>query len=219
MQNKFYLPLLLGTALLFTGCSKHSEQQTNTNQATEKPTQTIEQKPKIAPEDDQKLTGTPVLGFKLRDSTFDSVKSRLNNYQLDDNYVSYADGPILENDGSGFEIAGLEKTVFHFNKDNKLVYVAMVLKESDPMSHETYKKIVNYIKKNGYKVTQVKAPFVGDQATYFATGKQEQISVQAPHMGGFKVYVEYSTDEYTQQKQAYLKQQQQQKEDAESANF
>lgn len=37
----------------------------------------------------------------MRDSTFESVKKRLNNYKV--NGESYAGGPVLENDGSGFD--------------------------------------------------------------------------------------------------------------------
>ena len=218
MQSKFYLPLFIGT-LLLTGCSKNTPLAEDTKSATVKTAQTAPAKPQITPEDDPKLTGTPVLGFKLRDSTFDSVKSRLNNYQLDDNYVSYADGPILENDGSGFNIDGLLKTQFGFDKNHKLVYVGMTIQEKDHMSKTTYHRVVDYVKQNGYQVKNVKAPFVGNQETVFVTPKQETIIVSEPHMGGFKVYVEYFTDDFKHKKENYLKEQQEEKTKAESANF
>lgn len=131
--------LILTSTLLIVSCSKdnnqhvQSQNQSNENKAIEKVVE------KIAPEDDPILKGTPVLGFKLRESTVDSVKKRLNNYKI--NGESYAGGPILENDGSGFDIDGLLFTQFGFDKNQKLVYVWMTLTENNHMANETYKKL------------------------------------------------------------------------------
>lgn len=166
---------------------------------------TIDNK-KIAPQESTKknpsknneiLSGTSVLGFNLRSSTIDSVKERLNNYKI--NGESPAGGPILESDGSEFDVENLAFVQFGFDANQKLAHVSMTLKENDHMSHETYKKIVGYIKKKKYKIIKNKAPFVGNQETEFLTPTNEIISVKAPHMGGFNVYVDYSTKELSQQ--------------------
>lgn len=217
-MNKEFLILLLSASLLM-GCSKDATE----NGAVKIDAQSVvsdqkKQAEKVPPEDDPQFTGTPVLGFKLRDSTFESVKKRLANYSVLD-YETYAGGPALENDGSGFNIEGLLGTQFGFDKDNKLVYVWMALKEQDHMSKATYKKIVQYVKQNNYEVTHVKSPFVGNQLTEFKTSKNEKIIVSEPHMGGFKVYVEYFTDEFDKQRTQSLQEQEVQKVKSESANF
>ena len=209
--------LILTSTILIVSCSKdnnthvQSQSQSNENKAIEKVAE------KIEPEDDPTLKGTPVLGFKLRDSTFDSVKKRLNNYKI--NGESYAGGPVLENDGSGFDIDGLLFTQFGFDKNQKLVYVWMTLSENNHMSKETYKKIVSYVQKNNYKIIREKAPFVGDQETVFLTPNNEMITVSAPHMGGFKVNIEYVTQEFEQQRTQIIQESQQKKNQSEAANF
>lgn len=209
MVNFKPLSLIFVSTLLIMGCSKeNNSQSSSTSNASVK---------KITPEDDPNLKGTPVLGFKLRDSTFDSVKSNLYNYQ--ENGESYAGGPILENDGRGFNIDGLVFTQFGFDKNNKLVYVAMTINENDHMSKETYHKVVNYVAQNNYKVIGEKAPFVGDRETIFETPNNELITVSSPHLGGFKVNVEYLTKEFSAQRAEYKQQSQQQKSESEGANF
>ncbi len=148
------------------------------------------------PEDDPSITGTNVLGFKLQASTFESVKKRLENYHFDEYAKSYAGGYILENDGTGFGIEGLNHVQFGFDTNQKLVYVFMQIHESDPMDHTTYKKIVSYVKQNDYTVVGSKEPFVGDRETRFKTPRAETITVSSPHMGDFQVYVEYYTEEF-----------------------
>lgn len=216
MYRIYLTSFLFSTAIIFSGCSDTADAKQN-NAAVEQ--KAPKQAEKIAPEDDVNLTGTPVLGFKLKDSTFDSVKKRVTDYQVDNDNVSYAGGPIIENDGSGFNIDGLVGTQFGFDENKKLVYVWMVLNENNHMSHETYKKIVSYIKKNNYKIVREKAPFVGDRETEFVTPNNETIRVSSPHMGGFKVQVEYLTAEFAQQRSQSQAAQKQQKNTTESANF
>lgn len=205
--------LTLLSILLIVSCSKDNSPDVQSQSQTEEK-KVIE---KIDPEDDPTLKGTPVLGFKLRDSTFDSVKKRLNHYKISGE--SYAGGPILENDGSGFDIDGLQYTQFGFDKDQKLVYVWMTLGENNHMSKETYKKIVSYVQKNNYKIISEKSPFVGDQETVFLTPNNETVKVSAPHLGGFKVNVEYVTKEFEQQRLQITEENQQKKSQSEAANF
>ncbi|TCM65087.1 hypothetical protein EC844_11650 [Acinetobacter calcoaceticus] len=176
----------------------------------------LEEKSKaIAPEDDPNLKGTPVLGFKLQDSTFDSVKARLKNYQLGGE--SYAGGPVLENDGSGFDIEGLRSTQFAFDANNKLHYVFMNI-DGTQDKQASYNRIVSYIKERGYKVVRSKEPFVGDRLTEFVSPAQETITVSAPHLD-FTVYVEYVSPKFLQMRNATQQQSQQDKTNKESANF
>src|SRR5690606_25801311 len=128
----------------------------------------------------------------------ESVKKRLNNYKV--NGESYAGGPVLENDGAGFDVDGLIFTQFGFDKNQKLVYVGMKLTENNHMSHETYKKIVNYVKKNNYKIVREIGPFVGNVETENVTPNNETILVSASRMVECKVNVEHLTHECSQQR-------------------
>lgn len=215
MCKKYLTSILFSTSVFLIGCSNGTNADIQSLK-TEKEVVKKEAE-KLSPEDDPNLKGTSVLGFKMRDSTFESVKKRLNNYKV--NGESYAGGPVLENDGSGFDVDGLTFTQFGFDKNQKLVYVGMELTENNHMSHETYKKIVNYVKKNNYKIVREKAPFVGSQETEFVTPNNETILVSAPHMGGFKVNVEYLTHEFSQQRSKINEETQHNKQLSESANF
>lgn len=215
MCKKYLTSILFSTSVFLIGCSNGTNADIQSLK-TEKEVVKKEAE-KLSPEDDPNLKGTSVLGFKMRDSTFESVKKRLNKYKV--NGESYAGGPVLENDGSGFDVDGLTFTQFGFDKNQKLVYVGMELTENNHMSHETYKKIVNYVKKNNYKIVREKAPFVGSQETEFVTPNNETILVSAPHMGGFKVNVEYLTHEFSQQRSKIKEETQHNKKLSESANF
>ena len=217
MLKKVSTLLIITSFFVLASCSKDNNSQEKTK--TQGKEEIVAQKSpeKIAPEDDHTLKGTPVLGFKLRDSTVDSVKKRLNNYKI--NGESYAGGPVLENDGTGFDIDGLLFTQFGFDKNQKLVYVWMTVNENNHMSKETYKKIVSYVQKNSYKIIREKAPFVGDQETVFLTPNNEIITVSAPHMGGFKVNIEYVTQEFEQQRSQINQESQHKKNQSEAANF
>ena len=221
MNIKVLMAFCVGSSLLW-GCSKETNaQNSHPTSAKEKTvvvqTSSTPKKEILAPEDDPNLKGTPVLGFKLRDSTFESVKKRLSHYQVGGE--SYAGGGVLANDGSGFDIEGLMGTQFGFDQDQKLAYVSMVIKEVDPMNHTTYKKVVNYVQENGYKVIDKQDPFVGNRSTTFKTPNQEFIVVNSPHMGGFKVEVEYLTDAFEQNRRDYQSQQRAAQAKSESANF
>lgn len=208
---------------MITGCSNSSDSSdVNTDKSTsslQSATKSLVTPPAaaIAPEDNPKLEGTPVLGFKLNDSTFDSVKARLRNYKVLEG-ESYADGRLLGNDGSGFDIEGLQSTNFAFDANNKLVGVSMSFKEANKMSHETYRKLVDYVKARNYKVVKVVAPFVGNQSTEFSTPKQDMITVNSPHLD-FNIYVEYATQRFDQARTDYLQQQSSQQQNREATNF
>ncbi|ENX62048.1 MULTISPECIES: hypothetical protein [Acinetobacter] len=215
MSTKFLTVLCLSTVLF--ACTKEMSEKPDQASLDTTKKSIIDKKEKLAPEDDSTLTGTPVLGFKLRDSTFDSVKNRLMNYSVGNE--SYAGGGILANDGSGFDIEGLFGTQFGFDQKQKLVYVWMGLKEIDHMNHTTYKKVVNYIQQNGYVIIDEKKPFVGSRSTTFKTPNQEIVVVSSPHMGGFKVDVEYMTELFLKQRNDVLQQQKSNQETTEARNF
>ena len=211
-----HLSLSILILSLFACSKENAPQNTNEAKSQKQSAQPVEQ-PAIAPEDDPKLTGTPVLGFKLRDSTYDSVKKRLQNYQVSDD-KSYAGGPILENDGSGFDIDGLQATQFGFDQNNKLVYVWMSGKDADHRGKATYKKLVSYIKQRDYKVVRSVEPFVGNRSTEFSTPNHEIINVNSPHMD-FNIYVEYLTQEFAQERNKIQQQSKEEKVNKESNNF
>lgn len=215
--------VIMMSLITLTGCSKSSEARdakTKTHHAGSEPSAAGSTKPTvpvIAPEDNPALKGTPVLGFKLGDSTVDSVKARLRNHKVSEN-TSYADGPLLENDGSGFDIDGLQYTQFGFDTNNKLVSVGMSFRESNKMGHDTYKKLVAYVKERNYKVVRVVAPFVGNQFTEFSTPSHDIITVASPHLD-FNVYVEYVTQAFDKARSDYRQQQSSKQQNKESQNF
>lgn len=212
MFKKNILSLIFISSIFISACSQETDQANQIFPSDKKEIKAI------APEENPELKGTQVLGFKMRDSTVSSVKNRLENYKVSGD-ESYAKGAIIENDGSGFNIDGLEYTQFGFDKNQKLVYVWMTIKENNHMSHETYKKIVGYVQKNNYKIIEELAPFVGDRKTVFQTPNKETISVSKPHLGGFKINVEYATNEFIQQRNLINQENEQTKQQSESANF
>ncbi|WP_436659473.1 hypothetical protein [Acinetobacter sp. P1(2025)] len=222
MNINTFVMLCVSSSMLW-GCSKETAAQNDTALSATEKNMVIDQddltskKEILAPEDDPNLKGTSVLGFKLRDSTFESVKKRLTNYQIGGE--SYAGGGILTNDGSGFNIEGLMGTQFGFDQDQKLAYASMVIKEVDHMNHTTYKKVVNYVQENGYKVIDKQDPFVGNRSTTFKTPNHEFVVVNSPHLGGFKVEVEYLTNDFEQKRRDYQSRQRVAQEKSESANF
>lgn len=213
MENQKRLLLSLGLGILLSACS---QENTSTDTPTENTTHLAQPKIKmLAPEDNPVLTGTPVLGFKLHDSTYDSVKDRLKSYEKGGE--SYAGGPILENDGTGFDIEDLQFTQFGFDKNNKLHYVFMNL-DGRQDKKATYQRIVSYINERGYKVVRTQDPFVGSRLTEYVTPTQDSITVSSPHLD-FNVYVEYVTPEFIKHRNEIQQQAQENKVKKESANF
>ena len=80
MCKKYLTAILFSTSVFLIGCSN----STNADIQSLKTEKEVVKKEaeKLSPEDDPKLKGTSVLGFKMRDSTFESVKKRLNNYKV-----------------------------------------------------------------------------------------------------------------------------------------
>lgn len=222
MKKHISVAMILSLAGLI-GCSKPSEASDSSGSNNRNSGQTSLNAPleakvaSISPEDNPTLKGTPVLGFKLGDSTFDSVKARLRNYQVLDG-ESYADGPLLGNDGSGFDIEGLQSTNFAFDANHKLVCVTMSFREANKMSHETYRKLVAYVKARNYKVVQVVAPFVGNQLTEFTTPNHDVITVNSPHLD-FHIYIEYATKGFNQARIRYQQLESSQQKTREATNF
>lgn len=60
---------------------------------------------------------------------------------------------------------------------------------------------------------------MGDRKIVFKTPNNEIISVSEPHLGGFKVNVEYATSEFINQRTQINQQIEQTKKNSESANF
>lgn len=190
----YTLPILLGFVVL-AGCQETKgdtgRQDSNiSNQVTQNTPD---------PEDNPKIVGTPVLKFKLRHSTVDSVKKRLIKFEEIPN-DSYMGGSIINSNGQSFDLHGLETTQFGFDEKGNLVYVYMGIAEEDHMQHTTYNKIVGYIKEKNYKLIKEEKPFVGNRFAIFSTPNNETIIVNSPHLGGFIVQVEYLTNEFKEKR-------------------
>lgn len=190
----YKLPILLSFIIL-TGCQ---ETKSDVGQQEPKTSKEVSQST-LDPEDNPEIAGTSVLKFKLRHSTVDSVKKRLIDFEELPNY-SYMGGSIINSDGQGFDLQGLETTQFGFDEKGKLAAVYMSIAEENHMEHTTFNKIVGYIKEKGYKPIKEEKPFVGDRLAIFSTPNNETIIVNSPHMGGFSVQVEYLTNEFKEKR-------------------
>ena len=188
------LPIIFSSLFILTACSKDTDSSTSSNSTKTNSSEKVEQaapvkviQKKIAPEDNPALTGTPVLGFKLQDSTEESVKDRVHNFTIDG--VSFAGGAYMYNDGSGFDLADLNYTGYGFDKEHKLQYVGMNF-DGRHDKKGVYNRVVSYIDQRGYKVVRKVDPFVGDRLTEYSTPNGDIITVSAPHLS-FDVGVEY----------------------------
>lgn len=190
------LPILLGFIIL-AGCQ---ETKSDTNQQNSQTSNSSEIAQNILdPEDNPELVGTSVLKFKLRHSTVDSVKKRLIQFEEIPN-ASYMGGSIINSNGQGFDLQGLQATQFGFDEKGNLAYVYMNIAEENHMQHTTFNKIVDYIQKKEYKLITEEKPFVGDRFAIFSTPNNETIIVNSPHLDGFTVQVEYLTNEFKEKR-------------------
>lgn len=73
MCKKYLTSILFSTSVFLIGCSNGTNADIQSLK-TEKEVVKKEAE-KLSPEDDPNLKGTSVLGFKMRDSTFESVKN------------------------------------------------------------------------------------------------------------------------------------------------
>jgi hypothetical protein len=222
--NISYKPLLILGILSLAGCNQSNSNslEQNINKKSNETIQAIQEQkveaPKAWPEDDATKTGTPVLGFKLGDSTYESVTHRLSGWdELGAN--NYNNGKMIATNGNGYGIDGLQKVTYVFSTQNTLDAVLMQIDNRDSkMNNEGFKKFKGYIAKNGYQQISNQEPFVGNQYSEFKTPSGDLIEINAPHLS-FDLYIDYQTANFAKQYQEKSQQAKTQKTNTEASQF
>lgn len=228
VENMRLTPLYTALVILCTAtivaCGQSSSSDTAQNSSNNsKPTTTTTaakdaEVPTIWPEDDSTKTGTSVLGFKLGDSTYQSVTHRLSAWdELGTN--SYSDGKMIATNGNGYGIDDLQKVTYIFSPSDQLEAILIQIDNRNAkMNNEGFKKFKGYVAKNGYKQISNKEPFVGDQYAEFKTPTGNIIEIDAPHLS-FDLYINYQTANFIQHYKEKSQQTKTEKTNNESAQF
>lgn len=135
------------------------------------------------------FAGVKVLGFELGTSELNQVNSTLTNQTKVTNTGKnkYSHGQMLQTDGTGYSIEGLNSVLYIFDTDNKLS--AVILDMDKYKFNDVYSAVASK-----YKVVSQKRPFVGDQYAKFKD-KNATIEIDAPHMS-FEMGVRYMQDNF-----------------------
>jgi hypothetical protein len=181
-------------------------------------TEAIPEKAIVWPEQDETKTGTPVLSFKLGDSTYASVTHTLSSWdELGIN--SYSQGKMIATNGNGYGIDDLTKVTYIFDQNEALQAVLMELdNRNSKMGNEGFKKFKGYIEKRGYKRISTQEPFVGNQYAEYVTPNGDIIELSAPHMS-FDLNIDYQTAAFIKTVKTQQQQQKTVKTQTEAAQF
>ena len=222
--NSSYKLLCIISLFSFTACSQpdtasstpRTDIDTHTPTQIQKITETKEIK--NWPEDDANKTGTAILGFKLGDSTFESVTRKLSGWdELGIN--RYNDGKMIATNGNGYGIDDLQKVTYIFSSKNTLDAVLMQIdNRNSKMNNEGFKKFKGYILEKGYQQISNQEPFVGHQYAEFKTPSGNLIEIDAPHLS-FDLNINYQTADFAKQYQQKSQQEKTEKTNNESAQF
>ncbi|MFV5491134.1 hypothetical protein [Acinetobacter sp. ASP199] len=209
MSAKFISGLLCCTLILpLAACEqKNTAQVQQSAQQSHPETTNTPEKPIVWPEQDETKTGTPVLGFKLGDSTYTSVTRTLSGWdELGIN--SYSQGKMIATNGNGYGVDRLTKVTYIFDQNETLQAILMQIDNRDAkMGNEGFKKFKGYIEQRGYKRISNQEPFVGNQYAEYVTPNGDVIELSAPHMS-FDLRIDYQTAAFMK---TFNTQQQQQK--------
>ena len=133
-----------------------------------------------------------VFKMELGKTTEQEVKEMYSLQQ--DGINSYSDGNQYYINHSEIDFDGLKSTLVIFDKQGVLVGVLSTLQEVDPMKHGTFSRLYDILNSK-YKLVKKERLFVGDQFAKFKDGKTE-ITLNAPHMGNFKVHLDYVRSDF-----------------------
>jgi hypothetical protein len=126
------------------------------------------------------------LGLEVGIASLEQVKARVGNSHLAQTGINaYSDGPMLESNGEGLDIEGLQKILFIFDAKNKLAGVVMTM--ADHRFDDVYQFLAGK-----YQVKTKQIPFVGDRYVRLAQGAS-LVEISDPHMS-FEMEVRYLTN-------------------------
>lgn len=222
MPNKLLMSGVFFTLLAsLTGCEQKnttvSEQHTASANASLPNSEPAAEVIKTWPEEDDSKTGTPVLGFKLGDSTYQSVTRNLSGWD-DLGINGYSQGKMITTNGNGYGVDHLKKVTYIFAPDESLQAVLMQIDNRDKMGNESFKKFKSYIEQRGYKRISNQEPFVGNQYAEYVTPNGDNIEISAPHLS-FDLNIDYQTAAFIKSFNTMQQQQKTAQTNAEAAQF
>lgn len=140
---------------------------------------------------DSAIAGTTVLGAEIGTTTAEQLKQVLSRHTrvFDQGVNKYSGGPMLATDGSSYEIEGLEKVLYIFDKQGKLAGVIM------DMDKDRFVSIYQVLRQK-YKLISEQRPFVGNQYARFKP-VDALIELDAPHLS-FTMEVRYIRNDLMQ---------------------
>jgi hypothetical protein len=127
------------------------------------------------------------LGLEVGVADYAAVKAKLSGQtRLKDAGINkWTQGPMLEGDGEGLDIDGLQKITFIFGQDKKLDGVIMTLDKG------RLREVTAALRQK-YKTVRENIPFVGDATALYRQG-DSIVRIEAPHLS-FSMEVLYLTD-------------------------
>lgn len=144
-------------------------------------------------------------------SSIEDVRKALPNTRLEKTGISaISNGPILETNGTGLDVQGLQRVTLVFSADKRLEAVQMRMEQG------TYDRVLGYLQKQ-YPLKSNQAPFVGDKKAVFADPGW-RIEIAAPHMS-FNVTVTYMTQPFFEALEQNAAAERKEKDRKESARF
>lgn len=131
------------------------------------------------------------LGLEIGVADFATVKNRLGGQtRLRDGGVNkWTGGSMLQSDGEGLDIEGLQEIRFIFGKDDKLDGVVMTL------GRDRLGEVAAALRKK-YQPVRENFPFVGDASATYRQG-DSLVKIHAPHLS-FSMEVLYLTRRFDQ---------------------
>ncbi len=129
------------------------------------------------------------LGIELGASVAEVTKTFHNHQLRDKGTNAYSNGPMLQMDGTGLDIDGLQTVLFVFDGESKMTALMMTM-DAGGMGKGNFEKVQSFLRKS-YPLKSSDNPFVGNKHAVFETAAS-RIELDAPHMS-FDLTVTYMT--------------------------
>ncbi|MGX2951480.1 hypothetical protein ACWIYZ_11340 [Ursidibacter arcticus] len=132
---------------------------------------------------------------------FNMEVGKTTEQEVKEKYSLKADGENLYSQGNQYyidpkdiEMDDLISSLVIFDDKGVLVGVISKFSETNHMKHQKFEYLYSILASK-YKLIKKQKPFVGDRYAKFKDGNVE-ILLDAPHLGGFKINLEYLTNDF-----------------------
>jgi len=132
------------------------------------------------------LADVSSLGFTIGKSDYAQVKNQ-SPMLIEAGINKYSNGPMLKGLDPAWNIKGLNKTTFIFDKKQTLTAIMM------SMNKHQFDRVFGFLSSK-YKLVNKQIPFVGNKSAIFRK-ENVTIEINAPHMS-FTMDVVYATDSF-----------------------